>query len=189
MIYLRIQYKFTIFDATSLWIHCLFRECTMNLRSYSRSYYEFIIYFAKVLWTHDLFRQFTINSLSFRECTMKSLSILRNHFSISRIQYELTLCFVNSLYFLRRHYELTICFANSVLINLLFRELIMNSPSISRIHYDFTMNSLGVSRIYYEFTIFFAKLLWIYMVKWIKWISSVIMVKIMISKRNHELNW
>ena len=68
----------------------------------------------------------------------------------------------NALSISRSYYEFTNFSANSVLINLLFRELTMDSPSISRIHYDFTVNSLGVSRIYFEFAIFFMNSLWFY---------------------------
>ena len=118
------------------------------------------------------FRRVTFNLLSNREFTM-------NKPIISRIYSEFTIFFSNSL-ISRIHQKLTCCFANSLLnrgktlntlwINYLFRELTMNSLTISWNHYVLTIFSqirseftffqihylfgkLSVTQIHYELTI------------------------------------
>ena len=130
------------------WINLLFRKYTMKSLSISRICYAYTIYFANSLWfnheftwsnansfwNHYLFREVTMNSLSFSRIHNEFTWFSRMHdeftiyiaksLSISRIQYELSFCFVNSLYLLRRqmnslsfsriNYQLTWCFKNSL---------------------------------------------------------------------------
>ena len=106
MIFSRIYVEFTICFAYFLSIHYLFREFTTDPLSLSRVYYKFTICFSNLLWIyyfsanwlwiHYLVREFNFefiiffaNSLwiqyLFRDFTMNSLSV-------SRIQYEFTIC-------------------------------------------------------------------------------------------------
>ena len=114
------------------------------------------IYFANILWIHYFFRDLIMNLLSFWE-----------------INYKFT-------FFSRIYYLFTIFIADSSRNHLVFRELTMNSLSISgiflwihylfrgstrnllyvsRIHYlfrEYFMNPLSISRIHHESTIVFA---------------------------------
>ena len=109
----------------------------------------------------------TKSNLTGRKCT--PVYFFREHFmnsqSISRLNYELTLCSRNSLSTTLIDNAFTIYSANSLWINCLFREFTMypltlfrdstrNSLSISVIHYESIIfaNSLYIWRIHYELT-------------------------------------
>ena len=123
----------------SLWIHYLFREFTIRIATplwiHYLFHYEFALnplFSAKPQLIHFLLRELTLNSLIsakslwiyylFRDNTLNLLSVSRNQ------------------------YEFTICFANGRRIHYLLRDLTRNSSSFSRIHClhcDFSFDSLG----------------------------------------------
>ena len=89
-----IHYDFTM---NSLWNHYLFREGTINSLLFANSlwfYYELTWCFVNILWSHYPYREFTMNPLSISlihyDLTMDSLGW-------TRILFEITLCFTNSL--------------------------------------------------------------------------------------------
>ena len=116
----QIHHELSLFSANSLSIYCQNLEFSLNPIS--------------VLQIRYLFRENTINSLFFRVYTLKSLSV-------SRLHYEITVCFASSLTFWRIHYEFTWCFAIHNEFTWCFA-----------IHYELTI----FSRSYCQFTIFFA---------------------------------
>ena len=124
----KIYYEFTLYFAYSLLIHCPYRESSENSRGVLRILFEFNWCSENKLWIHFLFLRIEYKLIIF---FAKSLSFENslNSLHISRINYEFTTLFANSLSILR--------------INL-------NSLSFVRIHNRFTI----FSRSYYEFTIF-----------------------------------
>ena len=120
-----IHYLFRDF----LWIHCfsceilrihyLFREFTMDLLSFSRKHYRSVIFVIKNLWIHYLLWESTMNPFSFSR--MYYLS--REFFTNSSTFREFTL---NSLSISRNHCEFTIFLANSQWIYFFSCEYLMN---------------------------------------------------------------
>ena len=137
----------------SLLIYLLFRELNMN----SLFFREIIIFLANLSCIHSLYREFIKNSLCsrfrFREFAVYVFKIpcFANPLWISYLFRELTVfsrIYFGFTIFLRIRYEFTIYLADSLWINLVFREV--------------TMNSLSFSRKYHEFNICFVIALWIH---------------------------
>ena len=147
----KINYKFIIYFANSIWIHYHFWEFYMNTLFFTRSHYEFIFFIAYWVQIHVMFREFTIDFANVPLSSKNSLS--------SRIHYhylfwlwiyylfrKFTFLFANSLSFSRLNYkftfffkEFTIYFANQV------RILVV----VSRIFYKFTLFFANILRIHY----------------------------------------
>ena len=123
----------------------------MEWLSFSRNHYEFTLCLVISLENHHLLRKSPINSPG-----------------VSGLYYVFTFCFEITMYLLlvsRIDYEFTSVFANSLWIYHLFREFTKDLLSYLRIHYEFTIffsNSLSIHYLFREFTIFFANSLWIY---------------------------
>ena len=132
--FLRIHYKFFICFANSPWIYFLFRDFNTNSLSVSRIHYEFTITFAISLWIYYIFHEFTI------------------HFAkIPWIHYLIRRLTMNPLF----TPEFTMDPLFFPRIHNLFRELIMNSLSVSGDHYKssfFLANSLSVYYLFRNFT-------------------------------------
>ena len=107
------------FSCEILRIHYLFREFTMDLLSFSRKHYRFVIFVIKNPWNHFLLRESTMNPFSFSR--MYYLS--REFFTNSSTFREFTL---NSLSISRNHCEFTIFLANSQWIYFFSCEYLMN---------------------------------------------------------------
>ena len=119
------QFTMTILVLNSLWIifcfanrlliHHRFAKFTMNPLLFSRTHYKSTAYFANLLWIHHLFPEFTMDPLFFTHCLW--YQCFANSLSINHLFRELT---VNSLSFSpsfsRIHYEFTIYFRNSLWI-------------------------------------------------------------------------
>ena len=149
--------EFTICFANSAWFHYPYRGITMNLLSFSRHHFS--------LWIHHLFRDITMNSLYISRIHFEYTSFSANLLWIdffSRNQYEIN---TNSLsvsrfhlesIFLPNHYGLIICYAILLWIQYPFREITVNTLSISRIFFlyticfaDISLYSLSISLIHY----------------------------------------
>ena len=156
----RINYEFTLFIADSVrihfavifgfanslyvfkipWIHCLFRESTMNFLSFPWTH----CLFANILWFHYFFANWLSNNYIFSEFAMNSLSFTRiyylsgeltmNSLGFLRSYHEFTIFFVNSPSISRKYHEFTICLAITLWIHCLFRDSTMNWLCLPGIH-------------------------------------------------------
>ena len=107
----RIYHKFIIFFAKSLW---MLSEITVNSLSFSRIYSEFTVFGNSLpfsrnrIWIPFCFREFIMNS-----------------FSVSRIRYEFTFFYANTVWIRFLLLVFTIHLANISWIHNLFREFPM----------------------------------------------------------------
>ena len=96
-----IQYLTSIsltipFEFSSLWIHHLFSEFTLNSRIHLQFIFFFAISFANPLRIHFLFREFTLNSLfcvNWLTISFESNSLWIHYLplSISRVDFQFTI--------------------------------------------------------------------------------------------------
>ena len=122
-------FEFTTCFAISLWIHCLFREFTLNP-------------FFRWITMNYLLRNFPLNSLSYSQNRYEFSIFFANLLSVSRLvhkkHYLLDDFNMNSPSFPQFNLEFTIYFVISLRIHYIYREFILNTRSVSRIYYEFT---------------------------------------------------
>ena len=163
----------------------------MNILSISRIYFETNFDFAKIPQINNLFHDFTMNLLFISRINYKLTICVVISISFSRIYYGSAIFFANSLSFSQIYFDFsifvriynkvtiffailllihsllreTICLTNSLWIHLVFREVTMNSLSVSQWHYEFTI--LLTTQVWFDFlfqwfTINYAYILWLH---------------------------
>ena len=102
------HFELTICFATSLWIHYLIPEMTINSRFFSQFHFKFTIVFARSLYIHYRFREFTLcfanslwNRYLLREFTIHQKSFRGfglNQLLFPRINSDFIIYFTNSIW-------------------------------------------------------------------------------------------
>ena len=110
----RIYIEFTIYFAISLWVHYFFCESTLNSESALRIHYQFTFVFVNSFRTDYLCREFNSNSFFYANTLSSQFEFTIFFVNSLRIHYFSREFTLNSLSFSKIHFQCTIYFVNSL---------------------------------------------------------------------------